>query len=145
VTDPTSSVIVSAAGIARLTDVLTFADSSDAKIAFSLDLNGIASNIDPDVGSTSLVFEIGAFIPTVGFQPIYRLSIHEPEIGGDNVFEALWDIGLGNPDVINPAPSFSRTMAARSMSANGWGGETWTTPARFLCGASGGRELRCRR
>jgi hypothetical protein len=104
-TDSTSGALVSASGIAQLTDVLTFADPGDAKIGFSLDVNGIANNIDPDVGSASIVFEIGAFIPGVGLQPIYRLAIHAPGIGNDQVFEFLWDTGLGNPDVINSSPT----------------------------------------
>jgi hypothetical protein len=96
-TAPDSSIAVSASGIARLTDTLTFTNPSDTKIGYHLDLNGIPDNLDPNIGGANVSFEFGVIFTNAipGSEPeflkIFTLFISGVEFdGGPEVVEAYW-------------------------------------------------------
>lgn len=107
-----------AAGIAMLTDTITFIDPTDARIGIHLDVTHISTDLDRFHGSSSAVLEFGAVVAGNTF-PIYRLALHGVPIGNDRSFEFHWTPFVGSPDILSTSPSIGSEYG-REIDVSDW-------------------------
>lgn len=107
-----------AAGIAMLTDTITFIDPATARIGFHLDVTHISTDLVPDDGGSSAVFEFGAIVAGNTF-PIYKLTLLGVPIGANRSFEGYWSPFDGSPEILSTSPSIASAYG-REVDVSDW-------------------------